>query len=148
MPWVTTRRQLATVRGTGRAVGFSAVCAIGLIPWTVGLAVTLPGSYVVGSWSATWTGFDVGLLACFTVTAWALAERRPIALPATVFTSALLLSDAWFDVTTAHGGHDLGVSAASAALGEVPAAIVLAAMSMRLLRANVVSVRQTPGRTD
>ena len=56
--------------------------------------------------------------------------------PAAVFTSALLLCDAWFDVLTAHGGRDLLVSAATALLGEIPGAIVLAAISIRLLRAN------------
>ena len=118
-----TRQQLVIVRGTRSTAAFLAVCAVGLIPWTVGLAVTLPAHYVVGSWTLTWTGFDVALLASFAVTAWALADHRPIALPAAVFTSALLLSDAWFDVLTAHGGHDLLLSAMSALFGEIPAAV-------------------------
>jgi hypothetical protein len=66
--------------------------------------------------------------------------------PAAVFTSALLLCDAWFDVLTAHGGRDLLVSAATALLGEIPGAIVLAAISIRLLRANAPFVPRTrPG---
>jgi hypothetical protein len=129
-------RPLPTFRGTGPTVVFLLVCAVGLIPWTVGMAVTLPARYVVGSWTLIWAGLDIPLLVCFAVTAWALWNQRPIALPAAVFTSALLLSDAWFDVLTAHGGRDLLVSAATALLGEIPGAIVLAAISIRLLRAN------------
>ena len=139
---------LPTFRRTGPTVVFLLVCAVGLIPWTVGLAVRLPAHYVVGRWTLTWAGFDIALVACFAVTAWALWNQRPTALPAAVFTSALLLCDAWFDVLTAHGGRDLLVSAATALLGEIPGAIVLAAISIRLLRANAPFVPQTrPGTT-
>jgi hypothetical protein len=139
-------RPLPTSRGTGPTVVFLLLCAVGLIPWTVGLAMTLPGRYVVGSWTLTWAGFDIALVACFAVTARALWNQRPTALPAAVFTSALLLCDAWFDVLTAHGGRDLLVSAATALLGEIPGAVVLAAISIRLLRANAPVVPQTrPG---
>jgi hypothetical protein len=141
-------RPLPTFRGTGPTIVFLLVCAVGLIPWTVGLAMTLPGRYVVESWTLTWAGFDIALVACFALTAWALWNQRPTALPAAVFTSALLLSDAWFDVLTAHGGRDLLVSAATALLGEIPGAVVLAAISIRLLRANAPVVPQTrPGTT-
>jgi hypothetical protein len=40
---------LPTFRRIGPTVVFLLVCAVGLIPWTVGLAVTLPAHYVVGS---------------------------------------------------------------------------------------------------
>jgi hypothetical protein len=141
-------RALLAFRGTGPTVAFLLVCAVGLIPWTVGLAVTLPARYVVGSWTLTWAGFDTALVVCFAVTAWALWNQRPIALRAAVSTSALLLCDAWFDVLTAHGGRDLLVSAATALLGEIPGAIVLAAISIRLLRANAPFVpRPRPGTT-
>ena len=38
-----------------RPVLFLLACVVGLIPWTIGLAVTLPHRYVVGTWTATWT---------------------------------------------------------------------------------------------
>jgi hypothetical protein len=139
MSTITTRQRLVTARGTGATVIFLSVCALGLIPWTVGLAVTLPTHYAVGSWTLTWTGFDIALVAGFAVTAWALRTQRPIALPAAVFTCTLLLCDGWFDVLTAHSGHDLLVSAAFALFGEIPAAIVLTAISTKLLRANAVA---------
>ena len=139
MPEIAQRPRLVSVHGISLTVAFLTVCAVGLIPWTVGLAVTLPACYLVASWTLTWVGFDIVLLAAFAVTAWALANRRPMALPAAVFTTALLLCDAWFDVLTAHSGRDLFLSVASALLGEIPAGIILAAISRQLLRANAAS---------
>jgi hypothetical protein len=63
-------RRLPAFLGTGPTIVFLLVCAVGLVPWTVGLAVTLPARYVVGSWTLTWAGFDTALVVCFAVTAW------------------------------------------------------------------------------
>lgn len=120
-----------------RGVLFLLACAVGLIPWTVGLATTLPRRYLVGTWTITWTGFDVVLIGGFSVTAWALWKQRQIAVPAAMVTSVLLLCDAWFDLLTAHRGGDLLVSTLTALFGEIPIAIVLATMSTRLLRASM-----------
>jgi hypothetical protein len=46
-----------------RSVLFLVACVAGLIPWTVGLAVTLPHRYVVGTWTLTWTGFVMAVIA-------------------------------------------------------------------------------------
>jgi hypothetical protein len=124
-----------------RSVFFLVACAAGLIPWTVGLAVTLPRRYVVGTWTLTWTGFDVALIGCFAVTAWALWKQRQIALPAAITTAVLLLCDAWFDLLTAHRGGGLLVSATTAVFGEIPIAIVMAVIAARLLRANAQAAR-------
>lgn len=118
-------------------VRFLAFCCFGLIPWTIGLAVTLPRTYRVDNWPLAWTGFDVILLGCLTTTAWALWKQRLLAIPASIITSALLLCDAWFDVLTAHGGRCLIVSIATAAFAELPIAGLLALISVRLLRANL-----------
>jgi hypothetical protein len=118
-------------------VRFLALCCIALVPWTIGLAVTLPRSYLVGNWPLAWTGFDLILLGCLTTTAWALWKQRQVAVPASLITSALLLCDAWFDIITAHSGRCLMVSVATAVFGEVPIAILLGAISIRLQRAGV-----------
>jgi hypothetical protein len=126
-------------RGAARRwlVRFLALCCIGLIPWTIGLAVTLPRSYLVGNWPLAWTGFDVILLGCLSTTAWALWKQREVAVPASLITSVLLLCDAWFDIVTAHGGRCLEVSIATAVLGELPIAGLLGVISVRLLHASV-----------
>ena len=122
-------------------VRFLALCCVALIPWTIGLAVTLPRSYLVGNWPLAWTGFDVILLGCLSTTAWALWKQRQVAVPASMITSALLLCDAWFDILTAHGGRCLAASIATAVFGELPIAVLLGAISLRLLHANVRAAR-------
>jgi hypothetical protein len=120
-----------------RAAHLLLACAVGMVPWTVGLTVTLPHRYVVDTWTVTWTGFDVALIICFSVTAWALRKQRQVALLAAMVTSVLLICDAWFDLLTAHRGGDLLVSTATALFGEIPLAIFLAGISTRLLRATM-----------
>jgi hypothetical protein len=121
---------------THRVVRLLAVCCLGLIPWTIGLAVTLPRSYLVTNWPLAWTGFDVILLGCLATTAWALHKQRQVAVPASITTGVLLFCDAWFDILTAHGGLCRTVSIATAILTEMPLALMLCLISGRLLRAS------------
>jgi hypothetical protein len=132
------------------------VCCLGLIPWTIGLAATLPRSYLVANWPLAWTGFDVILLGSLATTAWTLHKQRHVAVQASMTTSALLFCDAWFDILTAHSGFCRTVSVATAMLAEIPLAMMLSLISVRLLRAGVaagsppemnaaqVSIRRTP----
>jgi len=53
-------------------IALLAVCCVALIPWTIGLGLTLPRTYVAANWQVLWTGFDVVLLSCLAVTAWSL----------------------------------------------------------------------------
>ena len=132
------RRRRASHRWVVR---FLALSCLALIPWTIGLAVTLPRSYLVGNWPLAWTGFDIILLGCLSTTAWSLWKQRQVAVPASMITSVLLLCDAWFDILTAHGGRCLAVSIATAIGGELPIAFLLGSISVRLLRANVREAR-------
>jgi hypothetical protein len=122
-----------------------------LIPWTVGLAFVLPSTYNANHWSIAWTGFDVALAGCFALTAWALRHKSPVALPAAIVASVLLVSDAWFDLLTARVGACLAISAATAIFGELPLAALLARVAGRLWRESqprpipVVPVPAMPG---
>jgi hypothetical protein len=115
-------------------IAFLALCCVGLIPWTIGLGLSLPRTYVAANWQVLWTGFDVVLLACLSVTAWSLWKRRQILVPAAIITSVLLVCDAWFDLLTANGHSQLIVSAASALFAELPLATMLCLISIRALR--------------
>jgi hypothetical protein len=114
--------------------GFLALCCVALIPWTIGLGFSLPRTYVAANWQVLWTGFDVVLLGCLSVTAWSLWKQRQTLVPASIITSVLLLCDAWFDLLTANGHRQLIVSAASALFGELPLAAMLCLVSIRALR--------------
>jgi hypothetical protein len=106
--------------------------SVGLIPWIVLLAITLPHRYVAGHWTVTWVGFDIVLLGCLALTAW-LAWRRRQSVVIFAFTTATLLScDAWFDVTTASGRADTIIAIASALLLELPLATLLFAVAHHL----------------
>ncbi len=120
-----------------------AACCLGLIPWTIGLALTLPRSYLVGNWPLAWTGFDAILLCCLGTTAWGLWRRRLVAIPASMITAVLLLCDAWFDIVTAHGGRCLAVSITTAVAAEIPIATLLGLISLRLLHASGLADRGT-----
>ena len=130
------RPQGGVLTSRSRIVCFVSLCCLGLIPWTIGLALTLPRSYLVGDWPLAWIGFDTILLGCLGTTAWALWKQRQVAVMASMITSVLLFCDAWFDVVTAHSGRCLVLSISTAALGEIPIAILLGLVSVRLLQAN------------
>lgn len=118
-------------------VRFLSLCCLVLIPWTIGLGVTLPRHYLVDNWPLAWTGFDAILLGCLSTTAWALWKQRQVAVPAAMVTSALLLCDAWFDILTAHPGRCMILSIATAMFAELPVAILLGVIAIELLRLNM-----------
>ncbi|MEU2774222.1 hypothetical protein ABZ646_15080 [Streptomyces sp. NPDC007162] len=117
---------LARIRRQRRHVlELLAVCAVGLVPWTLLLAVTLPSGYTVRQWRTTWVGFDVLLVLAMASTA-VLGWRRHRAVVVTaVTTGALLACDAWFDVSLALGTPDVWQSAALAVCVELPLAAFL-----------------------
>ena len=106
---------------------------VGLIPWTVYLAITLPDRYVAHNWSATWVGFDVLLLVFIAATAVLGLLRRQLLVLTAFTTGVLLICDAWFDVMTA-APDDRWLSVLMAAVGEVPLAAILITGALRIVR--------------
>jgi hypothetical protein len=107
--------------------------AVGLIPWTIYLALTLPDRYVTYDWTATWVGFDVLLLMFMVSTAVLGLFRRQLVMMAAFTTGVLLICDAWFDVMTAAPG-DVWFSVVTAGLVELPLAVLLITGALRILR--------------
>ena len=121
------------------------VASVGLVPWIVLLGLTLPRRYLAGHWTLTWVGFDIFLLSGLALTAW-LAWRRRQAVVITAFiTGALLVCDAWFDITTASGRIDLITAIASALVVELPLAGLLFAVAAHLLRLTVRRAQAADG---
>jgi hypothetical protein len=106
---------------------------IGLIPWTVYLAMSLPDKYIAHNWTATWVGFDILLLLFLAVTAVLGLLRRQLLILAAFTTGVLLMCDAWFDVMTA-APADRWLSVSTAIVGELPLAALLITGALRILR--------------
>ncbi len=125
------------------------MCAsVGLIPWIVILALTLPHHYLAGHWTLTWVGFDVLLLGCLASTAWLAWRRRQAVVIAAFITATLLTCDAWFDITTSSGRTDTILAIASALLLELPLATFLFVVAHHLLRLAVRRAQAARGIPD
>ncbi|MFD7262735.1 hypothetical protein [Streptomyces sp. NPDC059874] len=129
-------RQLGTRRpfGTRRAPRLSTVftgAGLALLPWMLVLAKTVPHTTEVSNWSTAWIGLDLMLAAGLTGTGMLLRKRDPRVSPVAAATAALLLMDAWFDVTTSAGTAEQGMALLLAVGAELPLAIACAAVAAR-----------------
>ena len=115
------------------ALGVTAA-GLGMIPWLVYLAVSLPASPTAWHWRAAWVGLDGMEAAGLVSTGILLLRRDARACLTAAATAALLLADAWFDVTTAPPGAGALTSLLMAMLAELPAAALCAGLALRGLR--------------
>ncbi len=93
-----------------------------LVPWTIYLAVHLPGRQLSVHYDLAWAGFDVLLFVALAATAYAVLRREPWVGMAAGAAAALLVADAWFDVVTAPTGRALLEAAVMSVLVELPLA--------------------------
>jgi hypothetical protein len=92
------------------------------LPWIAFLASELPNRARVAHEDVTWAGFDVLLSLLLLRTGWsALRKREHIELTAGM-TGALLIVDAWFDLTSAATPAQFGAALAMALCVELPLA--------------------------
>jgi len=98
------------------------VVAVGLIGWTVVLALSLPKENLEHHYRLTWVGFDLIEVLAIGLTAY-LAFRLDarVLVPATVV-ATLLVVDAWFDVTTSTNSNAATGALILALAVELPAA--------------------------
>jgi hypothetical protein len=101
-----------------------AVLAVAIVPWIIWLAWSLPERSVSAHYRLAWVGFDVLLCGALARTAYLAWRRSPFLVNVASATAALLVVDAWFDVTTSPGGPDLLVSTLLALLVELPLAVL------------------------
>jgi hypothetical protein len=106
-----------------------------LAAWTGYLAVSLPERSIRWHYNIAWAGFDVLLLVLVLGTAWLTYRRSPHAAATAAATAALLVADAWFDVTTSASGRPLRAAILLAVLVELPAAAFMICTSRRSLKA-------------
>ncbi|MEU8777724.1 hypothetical protein [Streptomyces sp. NPDC048606] len=104
---------------------------VALLPWMCVLAVTMPQTARVSHWATAWIGLDAMLAVGLTATGLLLRGGDPRAAPAAAATAALLVADAWFDVTTSMGTDGRGAALAMALAAELPLAAACAAVAAR-----------------
>ncbi len=98
--------------------------AVGLLPWTLWLTVSLPARHVSQHYDIAWVGFDIGLAAAFAATTWAAFRGSRWIVPLAAATGAMLVCDAWFDIVTSRGGGERVEAVLEALLAELPLAAV------------------------
>src|SRR4051794_26670674 len=99
-------------------------------------------------WRLAWTGFDGALVLTFAATAWTGWRNRQLVITALGVLGTLLLCDAWFDVTLSWGPGDQAASIVTAALAEVPFAVLALLIAHRLLQEVTHYVWYLEGRRD
>jgi hypothetical protein len=105
-----------------------------MLPWLVALAKTLPTTTRVQHWSTAWVGLDTLEALGLATTGRLLLRRDPrYALTATA-TAALLVTDAWFDVTTSAAGTELTTAVVMALGIELPMATLCTVLAVRSLQ--------------
>ncbi|MFD9302059.1 hypothetical protein ACFWCB_05035 [Streptomyces sp. NPDC060048] len=121
---------LARVRTAPRTAAVLTGAGLALVPWMLVLAKTLPQSAEVSNWATAWIGLDVMLAAGLTGTGLLLRRQDSRVVAVAAATAALLVADAWFDVTTSAGGEQT-LALLLAAGAELPLTVVCAAVAWR-----------------
>ncbi|WP_234332567.1 LPXTG cell wall anchor domain-containing protein [Streptomyces sp. NRRL S-87] len=124
-----SRRVLAAPAGLLPAVLVG--CGAALLPWMVVLATTLPQTAEVSHWATAWVGLDALIAAGLLATGAFLRKGDPRLPAVAAATATLLVTDAWFDITTAPAGAGLATAVAMAACAELPLAGACAALALR-----------------
>ena len=101
--------------------------------WTIFVGIDLPRRYVANHWDIAWVGLDLAQIAMLASAAWAGWRRSSLIVVFATASATLLVVDAWFDVTTARRG-DQFQGIVLAGLVEVPSALILLWVALRVLR--------------
>jgi hypothetical protein len=98
--------------------------ALFLLPWTVWLTWALPSRHVSNHWDLAWAGFDVALALAVAATGLGVYRRADWLQGVAAAAGAMLLADAWFDVTLSSGGGSRMGAVAEALVSEIPLALL------------------------
>jgi hypothetical protein len=130
-PALPDRPLTRSARRLGRAF---ATAGLIMIPWVLYLSMSLPKKAMDSHWALDWVGLDsCEALALFATGRFLKRADNRCTLTATA-AAALLLTDAWFDVTATTPGGALAIAIAMAVFAEIPIAIVCTTLALRLIR--------------
>lgn len=106
------------------------LAGLGLVPWTIYLAATLPMRHVqTGYYDLAWGGFDAALAAVLITTGIGLVRRRLWVQNTATAAATMLVCDAWFDVLSSSGLHNRLESTLLAVVVELPTAAICFAIA-------------------
>jgi hypothetical protein len=113
-------------------------CALGIVPWIVYLALTLPDKQRADDYALAWVGFDSALALVLAGLAYCAIKRKPATELLAGVAATMLVVDAWFDIVTTEAGTQLAEAVLLAVFAELPLAIICAwtAVNAERLRAS------------
>jgi hypothetical protein len=116
---------LPEVRPAPRWLAFAFVASsMALLPWTIWLYDSLPSRATADNWDVAWAGFDLALAATLFATAIGALRGATWTQGTAASAATLLVCDAWFDVMTSRGAHEVLVAVVMAGIVEAPLALV------------------------
>jgi hypothetical protein len=101
-----------------------AALGVGLLPWSLWLELSLPSRKVAEHWDLAWGGFDMALAVALLATAVSHVRRSALLEAFAAATGALLVADAWFDITTASSSKERWFAVILGVVGELPLAAI------------------------
>ena len=123
-------------------LGPLAVCwSLGIVPWVVYLAVTLPGRQRAVDYDIAWVGYDAVMGVVMAALAYCALRRKAATGAIAAVASTMLVIDAWFDIVTTGKREQLVFAIASAVLLEIPLAIVCAWVAINAERVRARAYR-------
>jgi hypothetical protein len=117
-------------------------CVIGIIPWIVFLALTLPGNQRTDDYDVAWVGFDSAMCLVLAALAFCAVQRKPATELVAAVAATMLVVDAWFDIVTTRAGNQLMFAVLSAVFAELPLAIICAWVAVNAERVRARAYRR------
>jgi len=122
------------------AAVFYVIISIGMIPWVLYLAISLPANHTTRNWDIIWVGLDIAEITALLVTAWLAKIKSLYVIFFAIITGTLFLMDAWFDILSYHSGSaGFNNALLMAIFGELPLATLsylLAISSIKKLKSS------------
>jgi hypothetical protein len=123
-------------------------CVVGLLPWIGYLAVVLPHHARSVHYDVAWVGFDIAMWFVLAALAWCAIRRRPATAQLAAVAATMLIVDAWFDVVTTGNPTQRAYAIGSAAIVEIPLAVLCAWVAVNAERLRERSYRRLRQRAE
>ena len=100
-----------------------AIVVTGLVTWTLYLTYELPSRHVTHDWDVAWAGFDAAVAAALAATAVGVLVGATWLDGVAAAATALLVTDAWFDIVLSGPGAERREAIVFAVAAELPLAL-------------------------